>query len=490
MDRYQSSLIVLILFLFIGLSIIPSSGVLLINIHSAINSNGTILYVGGDGHGNYSSIQAAIDNASVYDTVFVYNDSSPYNENVKVDKPLSLIGEDRNTTIIKGNKGSRTVVFLGSDVGNVLVSGFTITEDSCGISIRENNNIIKGNKIVFNKRAIFLDDNTCNTEIINNFIIHNSEIGIWDDDNGATSSVIWNVIGGNGKNTTSYIRGGIYKHGSGGIYHHNDFDFNYGYNAYTEQSGYGTWDDGLEGNYWDNWEGNPGYPDVYIIPGDFKKQYDYHPKATSYFSYTIVLIEEISYEGNPGESIQFKSEVNKPDSSVSWFWEFGDGTTSNEKNPSHSFAESGIYNINVTVTDTKGQSDMDKCIAYVGIPPDKPIIKGPTKGRRYYDYDYFIVANDSDSDYLNYYIDWGDYHSDHIGPYPRGEEVETSHMWEYEYNYTIMVKAIDETHRESEWANFNVSITRNKAVYNSLFLRFLEYHPHMFPMLRQIIGLK
>jgi hypothetical protein len=45
---------------------------------------GKTLYVGGDGDGNYTRIQDAIDNASDEDTVFVYDDSSPYYENVVV----------------------------------------------------------------------------------------------------------------------------------------------------------------------------------------------------------------------------------------------------------------------------------------------------------------------------------------------------------------------------------------------------------------------
>lgn len=64
------------------------------------NFSGTILYVGGGGPGNYTRIQDAIDNASDGDTVFVYNDSSPYIENVVVDKSLDIVGEEANSTIV------------------------------------------------------------------------------------------------------------------------------------------------------------------------------------------------------------------------------------------------------------------------------------------------------------------------------------------------------------------------------------------------------
>ena len=51
---------------------------------SSQSKNGNILYVGGDGPGNYTKIQNAIDNASSGDTVFVYDDSSPYIEDIKI----------------------------------------------------------------------------------------------------------------------------------------------------------------------------------------------------------------------------------------------------------------------------------------------------------------------------------------------------------------------------------------------------------------------
>jgi hypothetical protein len=48
-------------------------------------SIGNTLYVGGDGLGNYSNIQDAIDNAMDGDTVFVYNGTYNQNENIKID---------------------------------------------------------------------------------------------------------------------------------------------------------------------------------------------------------------------------------------------------------------------------------------------------------------------------------------------------------------------------------------------------------------------
>jgi nitrous oxidase accessory protein NosD len=95
---------------------------------------GNILYVGGIGPGNYTRIQDAIDNASDGDTVYVYDDSSPYNENLIVDKSITLKGENKETTVINGNE-SEIVIDISSD--NVILSGFTILNSGIGIIYTE-----------------------------------------------------------------------------------------------------------------------------------------------------------------------------------------------------------------------------------------------------------------------------------------------------------------------------------------------------------------
>ena len=84
---------------------------------------GSTLYVGGGGPGNYTSIQDAINDSVEGDTVFVYDDSSPYYENLIVKNGIFLIGENRDTTIIDGS-GDSNVIYI--DANNVYVSGFTI----------------------------------------------------------------------------------------------------------------------------------------------------------------------------------------------------------------------------------------------------------------------------------------------------------------------------------------------------------------------------
>ena len=93
------------------------------NYDSIENDNSNVLYVGGAGEGNYTHIQAAINAANDGDTIFVYDDSSPYHENIVIDKSITLIGENKNTVIM--GKGEKDVVYICAS--NVTIKNFTIT---------------------------------------------------------------------------------------------------------------------------------------------------------------------------------------------------------------------------------------------------------------------------------------------------------------------------------------------------------------------------
>jgi len=105
----------------------------------ALTERGTTFYVGGDGPGNYTHIQDAVDNASIGNTVVVFNGT--YLENVIIDKTLILTGENQNGTIIDGN-GMGDVVTISAEY--VSFSGFTIQNSGeqgtgAGITVLANN---------------------------------------------------------------------------------------------------------------------------------------------------------------------------------------------------------------------------------------------------------------------------------------------------------------------------------------------------------------
>lgn len=116
-------------------------------------NNGNIFYVGGSGPNNYTKIQDAIDNASNGDTVFVYDDSSPYKEAIYIRKKINLIGANKEKTIIDGGK-NRNVVYISTNKVNI--SGFTIENSSkgpyrsAGIFVKDSNDIVIRENIIVN----------------------------------------------------------------------------------------------------------------------------------------------------------------------------------------------------------------------------------------------------------------------------------------------------------------------------------------------------
>jgi nitrous oxidase accessory protein NosD len=121
----------------------------------------------------YRSIQQAIDNATEGDTIFVY--SGMYCEHVTIKKPLKIVGEDRQNTIIQGNKG--TIVFIRSHEVNF--SGFTVQGGVSMIEVyctylEDNDNIVIMNNILkleakYCAGGIYLT--TVNNTIVKNNII-------------------------------------------------------------------------------------------------------------------------------------------------------------------------------------------------------------------------------------------------------------------------------------------------------------------------------
>jgi parallel beta-helix repeat protein len=90
----------------ISCTVIPISSKTISNTISPPLTTGSILYVGGSGPNNYTRIQDAINDSHDNDTVFVFDDSSPYYESLIINTSITLMGENRNTTIIDGTEAT------------------------------------------------------------------------------------------------------------------------------------------------------------------------------------------------------------------------------------------------------------------------------------------------------------------------------------------------------------------------------------------------
>lgn len=185
------------------------------------------LYVGGAGPGNYTTIQSAIDDATIGDTVYVYGGT--YYENVIVNRTLSLIGESKDATVIDGG-GSGDVVHISADWVNIthfaVLNSGSAWNDS-GIELDSVVDCHIGNNAVLENAAGISLDSSSHNAISNNSVSANAE-GIslyWSSNNSVINNVAYengdgihladsdaNVIAEN--SAVSNLNNGIYMWGS------------------------------------------------------------------------------------------------------------------------------------------------------------------------------------------------------------------------------------------------------------------------------------
>ncbi len=71
-------------------------------------------------------------------------------------------------------------------------------------------------------------------------------------------------------------------------------------------------------------------------------------------------------------TVSFSDQSYSPDGTASWLWEFGDGTESDEPNPSHSYSEDGQYTVRLTVIDEDGDADSVTKVGFVTVIDTSP----------------------------------------------------------------------------------------------------------------------
>jgi outer membrane protein assembly factor BamB len=86
------------------------------------------------------------------------------------------------------------------------------------------------------------------------------------------------------------------------------------------------------------------------------------------------------YKGYYKVPIQFTGTVYGGIPPYSYHWDFGDGQTSNEQNPTHSYSAVGNFTVTFTVTDSEGNSSSDTATVTVSYELPSVTITKPVKG--------------------------------------------------------------------------------------------------------------
>lgn len=119
-----------------------------------------------------------------------------------------------------------------------------------------------------------------------------------------------------------------------------------------------------------------------------------------------------------------------------------------------------------------------------GQTPNVPIISGPTKFLPNIYKKFTVTSTDPNGYQIYYYIDWGDGSIiDWQGPYASGAPYKASHKWVDKATFTIKCKAKNIYGAESGIGTLDISTPRSNII-NTPFLRFLENHPNLFPLLQ------
>jgi parallel beta-helix repeat protein len=128
-----------------------------------------ILYVGGFGQENYSTIQEAVYDAISGDTVYVYNGT--YFESIKINKTINLVGEGKNSTIIDGIQESYCIKICAN---NSSISNFTIRNSSLNATVIVGTGTVIINNIIRDNGYLAISmKNSCKANISHNHVCYN-----------------------------------------------------------------------------------------------------------------------------------------------------------------------------------------------------------------------------------------------------------------------------------------------------------------------------
>jgi parallel beta-helix repeat protein len=290
----------------------------------------------------YQYIRDGVDAVNPGDTVFVLE--GIYHENVDIDKTISLRGEEKLVTIIDGMETNDVIAIYSPQVN---ISNFTIRNsgniaNAAGIKIGTNQNRILNNNIIDNNLGIRIQEAENNLIYENNFVLNTQ-------------------------------------------------------NAHADD-GENAWDNGIAGNYWDDFEENPGYPDTYEINENNVDRYPLNESNGEWYINQPPYIPSNPEPADETQNISIYSTCSwsggDPDPSDTVTYDiyfaddlpFSDPVKRNQStttyNPGILFHEN-VYYWKIVAWDTQGLKSMNDSWSFLtdeNHPPNKPSNPVPSSG--------------------------------------------------------------------------------------------------------------
>jgi len=188
--------------------------------------------------------------------------------------------------------------------------------------------------------------------------------------------------------------------------------------------------------------------------------------------------------------ISFSGVVAGGVSPYTFLWNFGDDTTSNLQNPTHSYQQNGEYTVTLTVQDSLGTIRNDSDVILIDCPPKILSVEGPTNVKTDIEYTYNITVFDEDDDSIFISFSWGDGPTEVSDFYHSGDVIQVSHTWTIKDNYVIYFQPTDH-YLSGDLASLEVNMQKNKATSNLLLQQFvikiIDQISALEPILKQIL---
>jgi PKD repeat protein len=123
----------------------------------------------------------------------------------------------------------------------------------------------------------------------------------------------------------------------------------------------------------------------------------------------VLNIESSITNGSAPLSVNFTSTANDIDGqSLSYAWDFKDGNNSSSQNPSNTFNQPGVYQVQATVTDGIDNVSKTITITATNTPPTLSISSNKDYGIGTFDISFIAIGNDINNQTLTYSWDFGD----------------------------------------------------------------------------------